>query len=404
MRVVSVGFGCLLIALAMGCGSSDIGAKPCEAADAPADCGAVCVDNRDCATGLYCGADQTCTAECSNAIGCGDGQTCTARGQCEGGMGSDVDGGAGGSNVDGGSGVGGDCPRVTAELSPVVPTVYLLIDHSGSMNQPFPGAVDRWTAVRTALTDPGGAVDALESKVVFGASLYTNDNAGTCPDLTAVAPALTNAAPIKMLLQDNVPDADADTPTGDSIVALLANIAADPPPAESPAIIVLATDGEPDSCEHRNPNNDMERRQAREEAVNGAKAAHDAGIDLFILSVGNAIAEEHLQEMANAGVGQAAGGPQAPFYPANDRQALINAFDTIIRGTRSCELAIDGTVSAGRAGEGTVTINGTTLEYGTDWEVVDSMTLRLLGAACDTLLNENDVTVSAEFPCGVIID
>ena len=41
----------------------------------------------------------------------------------------------------------------------------------------------------------------------------------------------------------------ADTPTGDSIDALMTIIQNDPPPAEGPTIIVLATDGEPDSCE-----------------------------------------------------------------------------------------------------------------------------------------------------------
>jgi hypothetical protein len=50
-----------------------------------------------------------------------------------------------------------------------------------------------------------------------------------------------------------------------------------------------------------------------------------------------------------------------------------------------------------------VKLNGTMLQYGTEWELVDQNTIRLLGAACDTLMNSADPTVSANFPCGAII-
>ena len=56
-----------------------------------------------------------------------------------------------------------------------------------------------------------------------------------------------------------------------------------------------------------------------------------------------------------------------------------------------------------RAAEGSVTLNGAPLEFGTDWQLVDNDTIELLGGSCDTLRNTDNVELQAEFPCGVIV-
>jgi hypothetical protein len=70
---------------------------------------------------------------------------------------------------------------------------------------------------------------------------------------------------------------------------------------------------------------------------------------------------------------------------------------------RSCEIAVDGNVDLSRADEGIVILNGVELVFGTDWEMQDADTLLLLGAACQTFLDTEDASLTAEFPCGVII-
>src|SRR5262249_19435815 len=110
-----------------------------------------------------------------------------------------------------------------------------------------------------------------------------------------------------------------------------------------------------------------------------------------------------LQQMANAGAG-VTGGMNAPYYTANDPTSLVNAFNMIIAGVLSCDLSISGQVDPTSAMSGTVTLNGMTLMYGTDW-VVDpnGMVIHLLGNACNTLKNSMNPSVDATFPCGAVI-
>ena len=53
---------------------------------------------------------------------------------------------------------------------------------------------------------------------------------------------------------------------------------------------------------------------------------------------------------------------------------------------------------------GTVTLNGMTLTYGTDWTVdPNGMVIHLLGNACNTLKASSNPNVDASFPCGSVI-
>ena len=110
-----------------------------------------------------------------------------------------------------------------------------------------------------------------------------------------------------------------------------------------------------------------------------------------------------LQAMANAGQGVQANQPNAKYYTANSPAELQMAFQQIIGGVVSCELQINGTVDPGQAAGGSVTLNGMQLTYGTDWTVVNGSTIKLLGAACDTLKSSTNPMVSASFPCGSVI-
>lgn len=77
-----------------------------------------------------------------------------------------------GSGLTGIAGAGSNtCAKGRATTLPVTPTVWLVVDGSGSMGQRFANST-RWDALRTALMDPGGVVSTLEKAVRFGLVIY----------------------------------------------------------------------------------------------------------------------------------------------------------------------------------------------------------------------------------------
>jgi hypothetical protein len=190
---------------------------------------------------------------------------------------------------------------------------------------------------------------------------------------------------------------EGETPTGDSITALTPGLAAFAEPG--PKAIVLATDGEPDTCEVPNPQN------GQAEAIAAAQAAYSQGILLYIIAVGDQVSAQHQQEMANAGLGLPIDGSQgnATYYPANDPQALTDAFNEIINGIRPCTLTLNGSIDPTKACEGTIYIDGMEIPCNdpNGWQANSPTEIELLGAACDAI-QEGSHTVNGEFPCGVV--
>ncbi len=295
---------------------------------------------------------------------------------------------AGDNNVGGGSDA--MCPSVDFSVTPVVPSISLLIDRSGSMDDNI-GNTTRYKAVRNALTDGAtGVVTNLQGKAYFGASLYSTDS--PCPKLYSVPRAMNNRDAIQTLINSQSPN--GNTPTGPSIDQAVAAFASAPPPAGSPPVIVLATDGLPNGC------NGGDGEQA---AITAAASSYAAGIRLFVLAVGNGINDSHLQKVANAGAGVQAGQPNAPYYVANTPAELQTAFDQIIGGVASCELEINGTVDESQAQSGQVSLDGNPLQYGTDWVLSDPSHIKLIGQACDDLKNSANPNVQATFSCGAVL-
>lgn len=289
------------------------------------------------------------------------------------------------------------CGEVTVTLEPVVPTIVLLIDQSGSMTADF-GGQDRWSAVYETLMNPDdGVVAQLESQVRFGVTLYTSEDGNDgpeCPLLTSVEAALDNRGAIDMEYGPANPN--DETPTGESLQAVATSLSA--LDFEGPKAIVLATDGEPDTCDTPNP------QEGQPEALAAAEFAFGEGISTFIISVGDEVGADHLQQMANVGVGKDPDDAMpAPYYEALDAGQLVDAFNEIIGTFISCELTIDGEVDLEQACEGTVTLDGEELECGVDWDVPDETTLRLRGEACETLKDGGSHSVDARWPCGAIV-
>lgn len=376
--------GLFLVFLAASCGGSSLSPGPCDQVPPDPACNLTCdpLGANTCPGGFYCTPDATCYAQCR--IGenqCSDGFACTTDGKC---LPEDQVPNPG----------GGDCPRVAFTAKPTTPSILLLIDRSGSMQRENFGNVTRWSAVRTALVDQtNGVVTQLEAKAYFGAMLY--DTIGACPNLVTRPRELNNAAAIRAALQQN-PNLDSNTPTARALNAATASFSTMPAPAGSPRFIVLATDGEPRNCA-----NDGDPLQ---NAVDATKAAYSAGIRVIPLSVGDNVGTPHLQAVANAGAGVQAGQPNAPLYRANTAADLTNTFRTIIGGAISCDLTVTGSITQDQARGGDVRLNNRKLTFGTEWELVGTNIIRLLGATCDELKASPNPKVDGTFDCGTVIE
>lgn len=345
-------------------------------------------------------------AQCaSDGAPCAAGQVCNSDGLC----GPAGTGGSGGSSSAGvefvgsssSTGTGGDlpdsCADVTVTFDKQIPTVVLLIDQSGSMTESFGGGT-RWNVLYDTLMDPGtGLVKALESDVRFGLALYTSEDGnagGTCPMLTEVPITLGNYDAIDAVYSLAHPK--GDTPTGESIDAVAAKLDAVSEPG--PKVIVLATDGEPDTCAVPNP------QHGQSESIAAAQAAFAKDIRTFIISVGSDVGVQHLQDVANAGVGLPVGGPdKAPYYVGLNQQALIDAFTNIIQGVRTCVFTLNGKVDPTMASQGKVTIDGQSISYGGSdgWKLNSPTEIEIVGASCD-LVQTGEHTIAITFPCGSV--
>ncbi|WP_428268124.1 vWA domain-containing protein [Haliangium sp.] len=378
-------------------GAPDAGVDPCLLDNPPAECGKACTSDSSCGIGFHCGDTGFCTADCSQTGNeCGNGRYCDDRGYCRDGSGP-------GDKVD-----AGECASIDVRTELITPVVQLMIDRSGTMQFAFGNNGDsRAEAVRDALLDQNnGVVAQLESQVKFGATVFSAlEGSPPCPVLESVFPALNNYDRLNTDIRNEITNLIKDTPTGESIEALL-----DVLPAAGPnekRIMVLATDGEPDTC--ADPDADEQapgsarRLAAQELSLTAVRRAHDEeGIDVYILSVGDDVGEAHLREMANVGLGLDPQTGQAPFFVANNPAELVSQLTEIISGSRECRFTLNGEVTDVNAG--TVTLNGTVLELGTDWRLVDASTIELIGDTCQTYLSSPTAELSAEFECeGFII-
>ncbi len=381
------------------------GAAGCDCSGEPEFLGAACPGLTGCGTrcgagmtacraGLYCGADLTCTADCSTSpsVACPAGYMCQSNGHCvladAGGL-VRPDGRVDGSLV---------CADVTVDTRRQTPTVVLLVDQSGSMTESF-GSGNRWTVLRSSLlADPTGLIFDLQDQVRFGLTLYSGrEGDPVCPLLTTVAPALNNYGGIATVY--NMADPIADTPTGDSIDAVVAELRSIPDPPPDPTIIVLATDGEPDRCEELNPQN------GQAEAIAAAQASFRAGYRLYIISVGEGtVSASHLQDMANAGIGAPAGA-SSPFWVAGDDMGLRDALRAIVGGEVSCLVELSGMIDLTMTCTGVVRLNGRilTCDDPNGWRAVDATHIELQGSACTELTSGPGNTLTATFPCNVVV-
>lgn len=216
-----------------------------------------------------------------------------------------------------------------------VPTIHFLIDHSGSMDMAYLGQ-PRIDVVREALFDSGGVMDRLNAQVRLGASLFTNyAGESQCPYLTSVTPALNNFDAVDDNLRSDL-DVDSLGQDDATAEALEAVAAAFPDGCNERRIIVLVTDGQPDTCEVPENFTPVDQAIARERVELAAQRVFDElEIEVFVFSVGLDESLPHLQRLANAGIGKAFNDPvPAPLYQAMDPEVLYQGLLGTVRDHR----------------------------------------------------------------------
>ncbi|HEX2675194.1 MAG TPA: hypothetical protein VHM19_01105 [Polyangiales bacterium] len=363
-----------------------------------------------------------------NAIGSGGTGAGTGTGAAANGA---VGTGSGGSA----SGVGNDtCASADIQTARVTPTVWLIVDGSGSMQTRFANG-SRWSVLRDALMNPnGGVVPRLESAVVFGLVIYSGGqlnfggggglfggglfgggasdaaiamppaDAGAdsmCPVLTIVDPALNNYNNMNAVFPNTEPG--GSTPTQLALDQVSMRVSAQPQMLDKdqgPTYVVLATDGQPNGCGVTGGTMGGSDPAAEQAVYDQVTKIVGTGTKLFAISLaGNdANLQAHLDQVAMLG-----GTGKPPFTPMN-RDDLVTTFQDIIGGA-GCEVKLSGKVTVGSECQGSVQINGTALTCNdpNGWKLKDEQTIQITGTACDDFRSNKQAQLHASFPCGVFI-
>jgi len=315
-----------------------------------------------------------------------------------------------GAGASGSAAMGGGLPTGCADgvvrASRLTPRVILVLDGSCSMSTDYPSNGgqsasecvnsdnSRWAALRRALLDPNtGVVTRLAGLVEFGLVVF-----GTQPDcpLTAdpIIPAINNLAAIEGSIGQVPPG--MFTPTGAALDYVYNNLIEPVVPDSDMGaqIVVLATDGEPNSCDNPETNYGP--------SVQASQLGASLGVTTYVISLANAQGEfhDHLQELAQLGAGPNGGGE---LYEPTTPEQLAADLELLIGGSVGCDIALNGEVDPNAACQGTVTLNGQPVpcDDPNGWILLDARHIRLQGAACDQLMRDMTVSLSANFACTI---
>jgi hypothetical protein len=300
------------------------------------------------------------------------------------------------------------CVEAQAGASRVTPRVILVLDGSCSMSTDYPanGAASassctqntkgRWAALRGALVDPQrGVVPKLQSMVRFGLVVFGTQNMCPIPG-EPVRPALNNLAAIVAGTPNVQPG--MYTPTGPALDWVYDNLieGVSPDGDNGPQIVILATDGEPNSCGGRGGQVVTDYQPS----IDAIKKGTGKGVTTYVISLADSAGafHDHLQQLAD--LGNPGAGGAAKLYEPGSPDELSAALESLVGGAVGCDVALDGVITAGSECTGTVTLNGAAIgcNDANGWKLLDGRHIRLQGNACKRLMTES-AQVTARFPC-----
>ncbi len=242
------------------------------------------------------------------------------------------------------------CQQAERKFDPKIPTVFVLVDRSGTMFDTLPGTnITAWGALRVGVLE---VMRELESSVRFGFGAFSGRTAAVCDlEVPAVDPALNNFNAISTLyapLERPINPDSKETPTSLALAGIAEKLRQDS--AEGDKYILFVTDGEPDFCDNGNalcpPDSVVALLQDLSAGVD-AQGLPRAPIQTLVFGITSPTASIRLpvlQGFANAGAGL----PVAPLL-ANpgqpyDPNALFDQCNGVI-GWRDAFTAAHGRVA-----------------------------------------------------------
>lgn len=297
------------------------------------------------------------------------------------------------------------CASALVDTSPVTPVIWLVVDGSSSMLDPFEAGRDRWTALRSTLMDPGGVVDSLQTVAKFGLVIYSGGGGldpNSCVKLVTVQPALNNHAAISA--QYPMLPIGMGTPTDKALDYVVTNLPvgnmAMLDARMDPNYVILATDGSPnDMCGDPLGGliGGLAGGDVRQRVIDVVAKGTQAGMQMYVVSMagGDPQLQSHLEQVAMATESKT-----PPFVPASQKD-LVATIQRIVGGA-SCQIDLKGMVEKGQECKGRVMLNDKELPCNNDngWRLIDPGKFALTGTACE-MFGRTASTLRAQFPCEI---
>jgi hypothetical protein len=307
-----------------------------------------------------------------------------------GGGGSSSGGGSGGNGNNGGGPMGPNCGAQTFPimLSKAAPNVMLVVDESGSMQDPIAGSTQsKWDALKAA-------VDALVAKydgqVDWGLSIFPAVGAAdSCaPGIIDVAVGPNTGSQITGKLNPILASSlNGSTPTVETLMAVQAQAGLTDKTRDN--YVLLITDGEPTCAD-----------AAGVTPVIQALYAQQPSVKTFVVGVGdvNSSNPALLNEWATSGHTDRAGATK--YYDATDTMSLQNSFASILGAVASCTYQLQNKpddpslVAAYLDGNGIPTdpVNGATYDAA-------SNSITFHGSSCDKIKTGSATKVNVVYGC-----
>ena len=403
------------------------------------------------------------TGPSAGTAGTGTAGDTGAGGTDTGSGGSGASSGSGATTSSGGSGGSGPCQMAEYTFEPKIPTVFMLVDQSGSMfscqvgsqrdmtgRECLDHADTSWYPLRDGALQ---VIQALQADVRFGFAPLGGEIGDSCPNPEPVLPDFNNYDAIATRYTALMAPTKGETPVSFALQEVGRILAADDAPGDK--FILFVTDGEPDYC------NDGDNLCPADSAIYHLQVLNAAGVQTLVLGLpapGNisANAASILAAFANAGAGQPAvrpggydefrlydecnfkqpwsddlvltgkpvergselatysevGGDATVFRPeGTNQQELIDLLGTALSNTKSCTFDLSNVngqsikVDLNKLAEASVAIEGTTVaqDATNGWSMMSQTQLVLNGTACDTWRSPASDDIAFNFPCNTII-
>jgi hypothetical protein len=334
------------------------------------------------------------------------------------------------------------CQHKELNFVPKTPTVFVLVDRSGSM---FAAPNPPWEPLKTGALQ---VIQELQADVAFGWGAFTGLAHTTCPDFVSVPPAVNNYAAISgMYMPLGAQPYKSETPVGEALPLVEQSLTQST--AAGDKYILFVTDGEPDFCD------DGESNCPLDDVVYRLQDLNKKGIQTIIFGLQNGkVPPATLQAFANAGAGQpvavpfanngmpitamqayydcqgvpgwqaeasAAGltgmtnlgtygatGGTAKYYQPDptDQDALTAQLRTVLAGVKSCTFDLsDFTVNLDMLSEASISVQSTVvpLDMTNGWRMNTSSQLELVGTACTNWKLPTNTKIDFNFPCDILV-